>query len=455
MSNPTGSLLRGRFVLTAGPQGIIDDGAVRVVDGTIDAVGPYQQLSAAHPDDEVRGRPHDLITPGFVNTHGHFSEGLITGTAEQYTLWEWVHALIDPVSPHLDATKAELGTLLAGAQMLRSGVTLANDMFVCDPPAEGPPVTPGVVRALDALGLRGIVSFGSGDLRSGADPLQLEQEHEALREAAAASRLSRFRVGIGAVGAQSEELFAHSIAYALDGGHGIHIHLQEIREEVTAIRRTRGDTPIGVCAREGLFAAPTIAAHCVWVDQRDRELLAEHGVGVAHNPVANMILASGVCPVPELRRLGVAVGLGVDGPASNDSQDFLQVVKSAVLLQRVHHLQATAMLAEEAFHLATIGGACALGVDDELGSLEVGKAADLVILDGDAPALANVHDPYQAVVYCTGPTEVREVWVAGEPVVVDGSLTRVAMSEIVERSRPHAREVMVRSGLASTSRTVR
>ena len=222
---------------------------------------------------------------------------------------------------------AHVGTLLAGTQMLRSGITTANDMFVCAP-VRGP-VTPGVVRALDEIGLRGEVSYGASDLGPASLPMVMA-EHEALQDAAASSRLSRFRVGVAGLGAQTEELFQKGTDLAVSSGGGTHIHLQEVREEVTATRNQLGVTPIAHCERVGTFEAPTLAAHCVWVDAHDRETLAANGVGVAHNPVANMILASGVCPVPELQRLDVPVGIGVDGAASNDSQNYLESLKAAI-----------------------------------------------------------------------------------------------------------------------------
>jgi cytosine/adenosine deaminase-related metal-dependent hydrolase len=449
-----GTLIRGGHVLTSGPAGAIADAAVRVVGDRIHAVGPWSELRSRFPRDAIRGGERDIVTPGFVNTHGHFSEGLITGIAERYTLWEWVDALIAPVAPHLDQEMAYVGTLLAGAQMLRTGITLANDMFVCDPPGDRP-VTTGVVRALDELGLRGVVSLGAGDRRPTANLVTLVREHEALAEAASASQRCRFRVGVVSVGAQSPELLAESMRLAERATAGIHIHLQEIREEVTQARIELGVSPIEHCARTGMFEHPTIAAHCVWVDDQDQELLAAHDVGVAHNPVSNMILASGICPVPALRRRGIAVGIGVDGPASNDRQDMLEAIKTSVLLQRVRALQATALSAAEALTMATVEGARALGLDAELGSLEVGKAADLVVFDGDSAALANIHDPYQAVVYCAGPREVKEVMVAGQVVMDRGAVLGIDEAETVARSRPLARRLVDRAGLHRLSGLVR
>jgi 5-methylthioadenosine/S-adenosylhomocysteine deaminase len=441
----TGTLIRGRHVLTAATPGAIVDGAVRIVGDRIESVGSWEHLRARHPEDAVAGGPNDVVTPGFVNTHGHFSETLVTGIAKQQTLWEWIGALIGPVAPHLDDEAAYVGTLIGGMQMLQSGITLANDMFVCDP-KPGSPVTPGVVRALDDLGLRGVVSFGAGDVRGVPVPVLME-EHAALAEAAASSRLSRFRVGIAGLGAQSKELHQASIEFGTSVGDGIHIHLQEIREEVTAVRLQHGFSPIGYCAETGLFEAPTIAAHCVWVDEEDREMLVEHRVGVAHNPVSNMILASGVCPVPDLLRRGVAVGIGVDGPASNDSQDMLEAIKATSLIQRLDSLQATALSAQVAFEMATIGGAQSLRLEQELGSLEPGKAADVVVFDGDAPALANVHDPFAAIVFAAGPREVKDVWVGGAKSVENGHIVRVDASEVAARSRPIAQRIVAAAGV--------
>ncbi len=441
----TSVVLRGGWVLAPEP---IRDGAVLVENGVIAAVGTWKDLSASHPAAEVHGGPYDIVSPGFVNVHGHFSEGLITGIASDFTLWEWLHVLIRRIDPHMDRTKARLGTQLAGIQMLRSGITTANDMFVCHPSDE--PVTPAVVDALDELGLRGVVSFGAGD-RSGPGIEAQFVEHDALREATASSRLCTFRLGIGALGGQSDEMFARSVAYAVDGGHGVHLHVQEVREEVTAAFERTGRTVVGHCAHEGLFAAPTLAAHCVWVDRHDRQMMAEHEVGVAHNPVANMILASGVAPVVEMRELGIDVGIGVDGAASNDSQDYLQALKSAALLARVHHQQATALKAREAWEMGTIGGARALRMDDTIGSLEVGKRADVVVFDGTGPTLANIHDPYQAIVFVAGSREVAEVWVDGEPSVLGGDVVRVDPREVAERSRSEAAELVLRAGLHDIS----
>jgi 5-methylthioadenosine/S-adenosylhomocysteine deaminase len=172
-----------------------------------------------------------------------------------------------------------------------------------------------------------------------------------------------------------------------------------------------------------------------------------HGVTVSHNPVANMILASGVCPVPQLREAGIAVGIGTDGAASNDSNNMLEAIKMAVLIQKLHHLDAKAMLATDALRMATIEGARALGLDDMIGSIEVGKRADIVRFTGLRPGLALVHDPYQQVALCASPSDVADVFIDGIQRVSNGNLVGQSLEQIVLDAKPAGIELAKRAGL--------
>ncbi|MEV0133996.1 amidohydrolase [Dactylosporangium sp. NPDC050688] len=440
------TIVRGRHVLTMTGDDLTD-GAVRIVDGIIYDVAPYAELAARHPGDDVSGGAEDIVVPGFVNAHGHFSEALVAGMAEDRTLFEWLDCLIAPIAGHLTRPMAYVGTLLAAVQQLESGITTTNDMFVCDPP-DGP-VTPEVVTALDEVNLRAVVSFGATD-RRGVPVGRLIEEHRALAEAAAASRMTSFRLGIATVGAQSPKLLQGGLDLADELRCGVHLHLHEVREEVIESRRETGLSPIERCAEAGVFEHPTVAAHAVWLSDRDRQILVDADVGVAHNPVSNMILGSGICPVADLRRHGLAVGIGVDGAASNDSQNMLEAIKTTVLLQRAATLSLDAD-ARSAVAMATIEGARALGLESEIGSLERGKRADIVVFDGDSPALANVHDPYQTIVYRASPRDIREVWVGGRRSVADGRVLTVDRADVVRESRGLARELARRSGLSGLS----
>ncbi len=444
------TLVRGSHVLTQGPAGDLVDAAVAIEETTIAAVGAWSELRARYPDALVAGDGNGIVLPGFINCHGHFSEGLITGMAERMTLFEWLQRLIDPVARHLTREMARIGTMVKAIEMLQSGVTTASDMFCCSA-GTSEAITPGVVEGLELVGLRGQVSFGAHDKFGDRTPAQIFAEHEALAAAAQASQRCGFRLGITSVLLQSPPLFRLSIDRSRREGWSVHTHFHEVREEVTACRLEHGKTTIEYAAGAGLLDSPVLAAHCVWVADDDIRLLTQMGASVAHNPVSNMILASGVCPVRRLQREGLAVGLGVDGPGSNDSQDMLEVIKVAALMQKLHHLDATAMTAPEVIRMATIDGARALGMEREVGSLEPGKQADVLLMDGNQPSLLNIHDPYQSIVYCASGREVSDVWVGGQRLLREGKVATVDLPPLFAAAREQSRFLVRLAGLKDLS----
>ena len=427
------TVVRGGHVLTMGPAGDLTDGAVAFAGGQVLAVGPFAEVAAGHQEAEVVGDEHGVVLPGLVNAHTHLSEGLLCGMGEDLSLLEWLAAIITPAGRHLTREMARVGAMLKGAELLASGVTCVNDMF-CHT-NQGSLASLGAVDGLEAIGLRGVVAFGAEDAADPQPVAAVLAEHHALAERCAASDLIGFRLGVGTVLGQSDELLAASAAEAKANGWAVHTHLAEVKEEVVQARLRWGESTVGRSASVGLLDVPLLAAHCIWVHPEEILTLAASGATVVHNPVANMILASGVCPVPALRQAGIPVGVGTDGAASNDSQNMLEAVKAAPLLQKVARLDPRALTAADVLAMATIEGARALGLDGLIGSLEPGKRADLVRLRGDRPGLANVHDPRQQVVYCASPTDVADVWVDGERRVAGGRLasTRAARSQSTRR----------------------
>jgi 5-methylthioadenosine/S-adenosylhomocysteine deaminase len=443
-------VVRGGHVLTMGPAGDLADGAVAFAGGEVLAVGPYAEVAARFPGAEVVGDDRGVVLPGLVNAHTHLSEALIPGMGEDLSLLEWQAAIVTPAGRHLTRELASVGAMLKGAELLLSGVTCVNDMF-CHTNG-GSLASLGAVDGLEAMGLRGLVAFGAEDAVDPVPVATVLAEHRALAERCAASDLVGFRLGVGTVLGQTDGLLAASAAEAKANGWAVHTHLAEVKEEVVQARLRWGATTVGRAAEVGLLEVPLLAAHCVWVRQAEIAELAGAGAAVVHNPVANMILASGVCPVPALRAAGVPVGLGTDGAASNDSQNMLEAVKAAALLQKVARLDPTALTAGDVLGMATLEGARALGLEGRVGSLEPGKRADLVRLRGDRPGLANVHDPWQQVVYCTSPADVADVWVDGARRVADGWLVGHDLAALVEASRAPAAELVVRAGLGGRSR---
>lgn len=442
------TIARGGHVLTMSTAGELRDGGVAFsgASGTILGVGPFAEIAGEFRDALVVGTERDILLPGFINGHDHLSEALISGLGETLSLYEWIERLIRPVGPFLDAEKARIGTLLKGIEMLRSGITCVNDMFVHRNP--GSNATLGVVEGLEQLGMRGVVSFGADDLPDRVPIDVLMDEHEALAARVSDSELIDFRLGISTIQTMSDELLEASVLAARRYGWKVHSHLAEVREELTESRLKFGATTIGRARHSGLLDLDVVFAHCIWVLEPDIQMLAQGSLTVVHNPLSNMILGSGVCPVPRLRSAGIPVGLGTDGAASNDSHDMLQVIKCAPLLQKLHSLNPAALTARDALAMATIEGARALGIDDVVGSLEPGKSADLIRFSGAGCRLAYVHDPYQQVAYCAGTDDIADVWVRGRRVLKDRVVQTVSEPDAVLDAGRLASELFESAGLA-------
>jgi cytosine/adenosine deaminase-related metal-dependent hydrolase len=445
------AVVRGAWVLTMGPAGAIREGAVAIgADGSILEVGPAEALLESQPGVEVFGDGNGIVLPGFVNAHTHLTEGLITGMGEDAILWEWFDRVVNPSGRVITRSEVELGTRLKAVEMLESGITTVNDM--CCHRNLGSFASLGAVDGLSAMGMRGVVCFGAEDRypeAPGADVFMAE--HEALAERIASEPMVEFRAGVGTVLGITAGLFERTIAACAEHGWAVHTHLAEVREELTESRIEHGCSTIEHAGRMGLLEHEVIAGHCIWCSERDIGLLASRDVAVAHNPVANMILASGVCPVPRLRREGVRLGIGTDGAASNDSQDMFGAIKTAALLQKVHHLDPAAITAPEVLRMATIGGAEALGMDRVTGSLEPGKRADLQLLDGNGPELAVLHDPFQQIVFGATPRSVSEVWVDGVHRVSRSQTIGVDRRALAAEARSAAADLARRGGMLGES----
>jgi len=445
------TVVRGAWALTMGPAGAIRDGAVAFDhDGSILEVGTFEEVSASHPEAEVVGDGNGLVLPGFVNAHTHLTEGLITGMGEDAILWQWFVRVVNPSGRVISREEVTLGTRLKAVEMLESGITTVNDMS-CHRNL-GSLASLGAVDGLSQMGMRGVVCFGAEDLypdAPGADVFMAE--HEALADRIAAEPMIDFRAGIGTVLGITEELFRRTIDACAEHGWAVHTHLAEVREELTESRIEHGCSTIEHSERVGLLEHDVIAGHCIWCSENDIGLLASRDVAVAHNPVANMILASGVCKVPRFRREGIRVGIGTDGAASNDSQDMFGAIKTAALLQKIDHLDPAAITAPEVLRMATIGGAEALGKEKEIGSLEPGKRADIQLLEGNGPELAVLHDPFQQIVYGATPRSVSAVWVDGIKRVEDSKTLGVDRPALASQARTAAADLARRAEMLGES----
>lgn len=447
------TLVRAGHVLTMGPLGDIPGGAVAFSGERIEDVGTYAELSGKYPDARVVGDDYGIVIPGLVNAHTHMSEALIPGMAENLSIWVWGARLITPVMPCLTREMARIGTLFRGAELIRSGVTTFNDMFCHSNAADF--ATLGVVEGLEELGLRGVASFGAEDIAWGTTPAlsvsRVLEEHRALAELCASSKRVCFRVGIGTILGQTDALLRASGELARSMGKGIHTHLAEVREEKTAAQLRWGKSTVEHADTMGILGEHCVAGHGVWLSTAEIERIASKKAGIIYNPTANMILASGVCPLAALQTAGVSMGIGTDGMASNDNQNMIEALKLGALLQKVHLQNPEAADARQILNMGTIGGARLLGLGEITGSLERGKRADLVRFDGDSFGAAVVHDAYQQIVYGAGPESIADVWVDGQRLLADGAFVSFAPKPIVPRVRELARELARAANLAEFS----
>jgi 5-methylthioadenosine/S-adenosylhomocysteine deaminase len=416
------TIIRAAWVLAQTGQADVQDGAIAVVEDLIAAVGPFDEIRMQFPEAAVLGDGTGVLLPGLVNAHTHLSEGLLSGMGEEWTLFEWGTRTVGATGQHMTAEMAEVGALLKLIEMARSGVTCVNDMFWHI--NAGSMASLGAARAVDHIGLRATLSFGPESFDPTSENERVlalfADEQRALSDFVAGRPLLTQFVGLGTIGGSSDALLGSTAELARELGLSVHTHLAEVREEITDSRLRHGCTTLERVIRHGALPPGSIAAHSIWVTEAEMDELHHRSIGVVHNPVANMILADGVCPVPSLRRRGVPVGLGTDGACSNDAQDALQAMKMASLLQKVSRNDPRVMTARDALAMATIEGARVLGLDHLIGSLEVGKQADLVLLQGDG--LSYVHDPAQAVVYAAGVRDVELTMVAGRVVTQRGQV---------------------------------
>ena len=472
--SPSEFLVRGRYVITmaglmppderdrtpgACTEGVMRDAAVQVKDGNIVAVDGFEQLSAQHPELPVHGDGTGLVTPGLISTHTHLSESLLTGMGSELSLFEWGPEIVGAAGMVLSREMAAEGTAMRTVEMLLSGVTTVNDMF-CHGNV-GSHASLGAADGLRRAGMRAVVSFGPEDVplaeEPGADPCSIIEdvmaEHHALADHVADDPLIDFRYGVGTFLGQSDALLAEGVDSCRASGWSVHTHVAEVREELTAARTRWGHRVVEHAERIGMLERPMIAAHGIWLTQRDIDIFARNQVSIAHSPVANMILGSGVCPVGRLRTAGVSVGIGTDGAASNDSQDMLAAVKTAALLQKVEHLDPQVIDAFDVLTMATIEGARALGMDDRIGSLEPGKRADIVLFQ-DTVDVAVLHDPVSQLVYGASPRSVRDVWVDGNQVVGDHRCLSIDERSQIARCRPLVEQLAAESGLVAAGHSV-
>ncbi|MDX1643915.1 MAG: amidohydrolase [Thermoanaerobaculia bacterium] len=432
-------VVSGGTVVTLDAAGrVIENGAVAVVGRDIVAVGAAAEVEARFPSAERIDASGGLVVPGLINAHTHAPMTLFRGLADDLELMDWLENHIFPAeAEHVDAEFVRWGTRLACLEMLAGGVTTFADMYYYEDV---------IAEEAERCGMRAVVGETLIDFPA--------PDNATWEEAVAYTRgfVERWK-GHGrivpavaphsAYTVSAEHLVeAHALAEELDVP--LLTHLAEDRVEIERVVASSGSTSIELLEALGVLSDRLLAAHVVWPSEAEIGLLAARGVGVAHCPQSNMKIAAGAAPVPAMLAAGVEVGLGTDGPGSNNDLDLWGEMDTAAKLHKLVSRDPTVVDARQAFEMATLGGARALGLDALVGSLEVGKRADLVVVASggfhQAPQ-PPAENPYSLLVYATRASDVETVLVDGRVVVRDGRVLTVDAGPVLEHAAALRRAV--------------
>ncbi len=417
------------------------EGEVVVRDGRIESIGS----SAGAKADRVIDAHGSYLLPGLIQTHIHLCQTLFRGYADDLALLDWLKTRVWPMEAAHTPASLAAAAQQAASELLRSGTTTVLTMETVHD-------TDAVFEALEPMGLRAVVGKCMMDADSAVPPRLLEETPRSIDESVAIAKRwhgranGRLRAAFAprfAVSCSRELLEAVALL-AIEHQLVVHTHASENRDEIALIKSRTGRKNIDFLADTGLTSPQLCLAHCVWVDDDEQSLMAERGVKVLHGPGSNLKLGSGLAPIVEMRAKGISVSLGADGAACNNHLDMFEEMRLAAVLQSVRH-QPGALTARDAVTMATREGARALGLLHEIGSIEPGKRADLILVDRRHPNLALATDPYSAIVYAARGTDVRTTSVDGHVLVDDFSPVRWDSAVIADTARTEARALASRA----------
>ena len=429
-AEPADWLLTARWVVTMdGSRRVIENGAVAVVGERIVAAGPVAELAKRYQPKQRIDAPDAILAPGLVNAHTHAPMALFRGIADDLRLQEWLEKYIFPAeAKNVSPQFVREGTTLACVEMLLSGTTTYADMYYFEEE---------IAAATKECGMRGvlgqtIIGFPVADAKT---PVEGLKRTEAFMRKYAKDPLIVPAVAPHALYTNSEETLRACRALANKYGMPLLIHLSETRKENDDMVAKYGATPAAVLNMFGVLSGRTLAAHGVWISAEDMRILKSRNTGVAHCPSSNMKLSSGIAPVLDYLKAGVDLGLGTDGPAgSNNDLNLFEEMDLAAKLQKVHTGDPTAVSAQQAFEMATVGGAAAVGLKGEIGSIEAGKRADLIFVRTTDPHAQPLFNVYSALVYSLKGSDVRHVMVNGRLVVRDRRVLTVNQAEVLRQA---------------------
>jgi 5-methylthioadenosine/S-adenosylhomocysteine deaminase len=417
---------------------IIKNGAIFIEGNKIVDVGKSEDIKKKHRiDDTVIDAQGKAVVPGFINAHTHLHQTFLRNLGQDLPLNRWLRKVILPTANIMTEDDFYLSALLGFIENIKSGSTTVLNHHYVHTNKKNIDL---VAKAAEEIGVRAILARGCCD--QGYLETLIEPKEEIVRECKRLiknwhNRGGRIQIWPGPLTfwGCSIELWQTLMELAAKHQLGIHAHMNEVQSDVEYSEDKFGKKPFEVLADAGLLGPNLQVAHCVWVSGKEIELISKSDVKVVHNPVANMYLASGIAPIPYMISRGITVCLGTDGPASNNNQDMLTTMKFAACLHKVHSLDASCISAKQVLKMATIDGAKALLMEREVGSLEVGKKADVTIINLRKAHIMPLHDPIGALVYCANINDVDTVIIDGKIIMEDKVIKTVDETWVEERAQ--------------------
>ncbi len=402
---------------------LIEDGAVAVTGDSIADIGPASKFSACEVKTRIDANS-GIIMPGLINTHTHAAMTCFRGLADDMDLMTWLNDYIFPAEAKLTNEKVYCGAMLACAEMILSGTTCFADMYLFED---------AVAEAAKNAGMRAVVgevlydfpSPNYGTIENGfsyTSDLMVKWNDEPLITVAVEPHSPYLC---------APDLLERAEAIAAKNNAPLIIHLAETISETDKIRSVYGKSPVAHLSNIGVLSPRLVACHCVVLSDEDISLLREKDVKVSHNPESNMKLAAGIAPVPRLLDAGVCVGLGTDGCTSNNNLDMFAEMDTAAKIHKVNCLDPTVMDAKTVVRMATIESARVLGLDQTTGSLEIGKKADLIVVDTQKPHMTPMYNIYSHLVYAAGGNDVSTVVINGRQVMQDSRLVSMDLEKVM------------------------
>ncbi|MDD4568745.1 MAG: amidohydrolase [Tepidanaerobacteraceae bacterium] len=423
-------LIKNAQVLTFdGKKALIKKADIAVEGTTISQIG---EVEADFETKKIIDAKNMLAMPGLINAHTHLSMNLFRNYADDMPLWDWLTKKIWPIEERLTAEAVYRGSILGLAELIKSGVTGFLDMYF---------FADRTIEAALETGIRAYIARGLTDEEEGKE-FQLNETRELYKKYHEKDGRVKIFVGPHAPYTCSPRYLEKVTALSEELGTSIHIHLSETKKEVDESIQKWGKTPIKHVYDLGLFERPTIAAHCVHVDDEDIEILAGSGVKAVYNPTSNLKLASGFAPIEKMLKAGVNVALGTDGASSNNNLNMFEEMHLASIVNKCVNHDAVSVPAEAVIKMATINGAKALGVEKELGSLEVGKKADIILIDLKKPHLCPLNNPLSAICYSAQSSDVHTVMVDGKILMENYELKTIDIEKAMYEAEEAARKLI-------------